>query len=220
MKIGVILILAGMGVLGRAQGESDVDSSMVTVCLQGGIDDPILRLNWAKTIASSIFAQAGVRIKWQSGQSNSVQALTPIVLSFTSNTPEKFPPNIFAYALVYEGVHIRIFVDHVIERAHHQTPLATYLLAHVMVHEITHMLEGFNGHSREGIMKATWTDADIRGMIVKQLSFAPEDVHLIHLGLAPCQKAIGDCTRATVSSTLSNCQGADSHLPSQTGISK
>jgi hypothetical protein len=148
MKIGVILILAGMGVLGRAQGESDADSSMVTVCLQGGIDDPILRLNWAKTIASSIFAQAGVRIKWQSGQSNSVQALTPIVLSFTSNTPEKFPPNIFAYALVYEGVHIRIFVDHVVERAHHETPLATYLLAHVMVHEITHMLEGFNGHSR------------------------------------------------------------------------
>lgn len=53
-----------------------------------------------------------------------------------------------------------------------------------MVHEITHILEGVNDHSPEGIMKARWTDADIKGMIVKPLSFAPRDVRLIHIGLA------------------------------------
>jgi hypothetical protein len=207
MKIAVILILAGMGALGRAQGESDTDSSTVTVCLRGGIDNPILKLNWAKTIASSIFAQAGIRIRWQSGQPNSFQAQPPIVLSFTSNTPQNVPPNIFAYALVFEGVHIRIFVDHVAERAHHGTPLATYLLAHVMVHEITHILEGSNGHSREGIMKATWTEADIRGMIVKPLSFGPQDIRLIHLGLAVRNPAKSQLLSA-VSSSLSNREGA------------
>lgn len=184
MKIAVILIVTSMGgVLGRAQGGLEAGSQTVIVCVQGGVDNPILRLNWAETIASSMFAQAGVRIKWQAGQPGSRQGHPPIVLSFTSNTPDKFPAGIFAYALVFEGVHIRIFVDHVANRAHRATPLSTYLLAHVIVHEITHMLEGVNDHSREGIMKATWTEADIQGMVVKPLSFAPEDVHRIRAGL-------------------------------------
>lgn len=118
------------------------------------------------------------------------------MLSFTSNTPEKFSPNIFAYALVFEGVHIRIFVDHVANRAHRATPLATYLLAHVMVHEITHMLEGVNDHSPEGIMKATWTEADIKGMVAKPLSFTPADIRLIRAGLAAPNLAKGQSLTA------------------------
>jgi hypothetical protein len=85
---------------------------------------------------------------------------------------------------VFEGVHIRIFVDHVAENAHRLAPLGTFLLAHVMVHEITHMLQGVNRHSQEGIMKATWTQAEIQRMVVSPLSFAPEDIRLIHVGLA------------------------------------
>ena len=192
MKIAVILILAGMGgVLGRAQSGVDAGSQTVTVCVQGSIDNPILKLNWAQTIASSMFTQAGVRIRWQSGRPDPYQGQPLIVLSFTSNTPDKFPAGIFAYALVFEGVHIRIFVDHVVERAHRATPLAAFLLAHVIVHEITHMLEGVTDHSREGIMKATWTEADIRGMVVKPLSFTPQDVRLIHRGLAARNLAKG-----------------------------
>lgn len=184
MKIAVVLILAGIGVLGRAEAEVDADSSTVRVCVQDGIGNPILKLNWAKTIASSMFARAGVRIVWQSSERDPHHTQPPIVLTLASNTPEKFPPNIYAYALVFEGVHIRIFVDHVIERAHHETTLATFLLAHVMVHEIAHILEGLNDHSPEGIMKATWTEADIKGMTVKPLSFTPGDIRLIRAGLA------------------------------------
>ncbi len=174
---------------------------------------PDVNLYWAKRIASSMFAQAGVRIRWQSGQPGSFQAQPPIVLSFTSNTPEKFPPDIFANALVFEGVHIRIFVDHVAERAHHATPLTTYLLAHVMVHEITHMLERVDRHSREGIMKARWTEADIQGMVVKPLSFAAEDIRLIHLGLADRNRAKSQLltARGEVSSRLSSREGAYSN---------
>jgi hypothetical protein len=207
MKIGVILMIVGMGVLGHAQGELNIGSSSVTVWLQDTAYYPDVNLYWAKRIASSMFAQAGVRIRWQSGQPGSFQAQPPIVLSFTSNTPEKFPPDIFANALVFEGVHIRIFVDHVAERAHHATPLTTYLLAHVMVHEITHMLERVDRHSREGIMKARWTEADIQGMVVKPLSFAAEDIRLIHLGLADRNPAKSQLLSA-VSSSLSNREGA------------
>jgi hypothetical protein len=58
------------------------------------------------------------------------------------------------------------------------------LLAHVMVHEIAHILQGVYRHSDNGVMKAVWTGQDYSQMRVGALPFAPEDVELIHLGLA------------------------------------
>jgi hypothetical protein len=57
------------------------------------------------------------------------------------------------------------------------------LLAHVMAHEITHLLEGFAGHSETGVMKARWDAGDLRRMAVKPLLFDVEDVYLIQDGL-------------------------------------
>ena len=57
------------------------------------------------------------------------------------------------------------------------------MLAHVMVHEITHVIEGVCRHSKRGIMKAVWTDEDTRWMRARPLKFAEEDVKLIQVGL-------------------------------------
>jgi hypothetical protein len=183
MKIAVMLMLIGMGTLTRAQSEPNAADSTVVVFVPENTNYPCVNLYWAKKVASNMFASAGVHITWQAGQPESHRSPV-IVLSLTSKTPENFPPGIFAYAQVFEGVHIRIFVDHVAENAHRLAQLGTLLLAHVMVHEITHMLQGVNGHSQEGIMKAIWTQAEIQRMIVSPLSFTPEDIHLIHAGLA------------------------------------
>lgn len=182
MKIAFGLMLAIGAFMSRAQGKLDGCSSMVTVSPPDAIY-PNVNLYRAEGIASRMFAQAGVCIMWQSGRADSHLRRPPIVLSLTSDTPEEFSRTAFAYAQPFEGVHIRIFVDHVLGYAHDSTFLPTYLLAHVMVHEITHLLEGVNRHSREGIMKARWTSSDIEGMVVKPLSFAPEDIQLIHAGL-------------------------------------
>jgi hypothetical protein len=58
------------------------------------------------------------------------------------------------------------------------------LLAHVMVHEITHILERADRHSAEGLMKASWTPDDLVKMAYKPFSFDPVDVVLIREGLA------------------------------------
>jgi hypothetical protein len=49
----------------------------------------------------------------------------------------------------------------------------------VLVHEITHILQGVDRHSESGIMKAQWTIDDYRAMASKPLSFTPLDVKLI-----------------------------------------
>jgi hypothetical protein len=59
-----------------------------------------------------------------------------------------------------------------------------HLLAHVLVHEITHMVEGTNVHAETGIMKARWDRVDRLNMEAHPLAFTEEDVLLIHLGLA------------------------------------
>lgn len=53
-----------------------------------------------------------------------------------------------------------------------------------MVHEITHVLEGINRHSEEGVMKAIWSAKDYERMRDHPLPFAPVDVDLIREGIA------------------------------------
>jgi hypothetical protein len=58
------------------------------------------------------------------------------------------------------------------------------LLAHVLVHEITHVLEGVSRHSETGLMKAHWTGKDYMATAHKPLEFDPVDVNIIHYRLA------------------------------------
>jgi hypothetical protein len=58
------------------------------------------------------------------------------------------------------------------------------VLAHVMVHEITNVLQRIDRHSEEGIMRAHWSSLDYHRMTRHPLTFALEDVELIRLGLA------------------------------------
>ncbi len=57
------------------------------------------------------------------------------------------------------------------------------LLAHELVHEITHILQCLDRHSETGVMKARWTADDYCEMRWKPLTFTPEDIQLIHLGM-------------------------------------
>src|SRR5689334_24555228 len=53
----------------------------------------------------------------------------------------------------YEGNHIVIFYDR-LQRKVKGTQISS-LLAHVLAHEVTHILQGIHRHSDRGLMKAT-----------------------------------------------------------------
>lgn len=90
-------------------------------------------------------------------------------------------PGALAYSQPFEGTHIHVFYDRLRQTYCRCPPSA--LLAHVLAHEIGHILEGTNSHSRSGIMKAHWDDNDLSKIARQQLPFAPEGVFLIHRGL-------------------------------------
>jgi hypothetical protein len=147
----------------------------VPVCLKEHVAVPAPIMMSAREWAAMMFRGAGVDIRWTCGNVPDSGFRTPLVISLVSHAPDGFRPSVMAYALPYEGVHIVIFYDR-IEIARR----AETILAYVLVHEITHILEGQSRHSETGVMKARWGLDDYARMLSRQLTFAPEDIERIH----------------------------------------
>jgi hypothetical protein len=159
-------------------------ANQVTVHVQGLSVVPAPVLSRAQMLANRIFADVGVKIDWRRGEPSRAQSEQQrvIVVEMAAETLRERKPDALAFALAYEGVHITVFYDRV--RQMTAPVLTPTLLAHVLVHEITHVLEGSDQHSQSGVMKARWTPNDYAQMARKPLSFTDQDVQLIRLGLA------------------------------------
>jgi hypothetical protein len=149
----------------------------VIICLEYGNDLSVTYR--AQIMASRMFAGIDVATEWHGD--HSCPARRDIVIRLRGDTPFDYRPGALAEAYPYEGTHIRVFYDRVQQSVHPR--VVPYLLAHVLVHEITHILEGINRHSESGVMKALWDEQDHVAMVSKPLPFASEDVRLIHAGI-------------------------------------
>ena len=171
-----VAVAAALLMAAVAQGKSGAERQ-VTVYLPNDTIVPLVVRAQAEARASEMFAGIGVRLNVREGRPP-VAETTTIIIDLIDNTPAEFLPRALAYALPYEGVHIRIFWDRLRLARSPET-----LLAHVMVHEITHILQGVARHSAEGIMNARWTNQELIAMARKPLHFTEEDVELIYQGM-------------------------------------
>ena len=150
------------------------------ICLETGAGDHWV-IAQAETITTRMFAEIGVVVEWrQSANCNTVPGESLIVQLSTGAPQDQFP-GALAYARLADGVHIEVFYDRVSRAVEPRRVPA--LLAHVLAHEIAHLLEGVGRHSAEGVMKAHWDERDFLEMADKPLPFASEDVELIQRGL-------------------------------------
>ena len=156
----------------------------VTVCMKFGFD--VLPLGRAEELASTMFAAIGVEIEW-SRRDDCYLRGGAIVVTLSYETPASEYNGAYAFAKPYEATHIVVFWDHVQHKV--PPPRAPTLLAHVLVHEITHILQRVSRHSETGVMKAAWNADDYFQMGKKPLEFTDEDVNLIYLGIAARSRA-------------------------------
>ena len=181
MKIRTIVIMAGAAMRLCAWNVAHADEKAVVVYFENCLE---LREEFmAKKLADQMFASASVRILWRTGapSAEELELERPIVVRFSNNTPDSEHPGALAFAVPYEGTHINIFYD----RVRTGNPRTTQVvLAHVLVHEITHILQGIVRHSATGVMKAHWSPKDYTDMAWQPLSFTPGDIDLIQRGLA------------------------------------
>ena len=177
MKILVVVAMTAITAAAAFGRETEpTRERKMTVCMDPGADGMEIRA--AQGLATKVFAKIGVRVDWREHDSCTARG-NEIQIRLSRETPENDRPGALAYALPYEGSNIVVFYD----RVKRSDPNLTSLLAYVMVHEVTHILEGITRHSKRGIMKAYWDREDRFEIRVGRLRFAEADIELIYSGL-------------------------------------
>lgn len=159
-----------------AAGSIREDVKLV-VCLNGGV--PGLILQRATRIASRMYAGIGIPIEWQYGARHCADG-SGFLIRFADRAPMSASEGALASAKPWAGTVFDIYYMRVTERV--QPSQVEHVLAHVIVHELGHMLQATGSHSDEGVMKANWTTSDYREMCKSPLEFTEHDVQLIHKG--------------------------------------
>ena len=185
MKLTTMVILAALAAGQIRAGKADkVGKDLVTAYIWGEENVPFDVRTRSLQIASDVFAEIGVSIKWHhkqpaEGQAQRERAVAICIVGKTGGSSQKT----LAAARPYEGSAITIFYGAMGWASQHPQ-LARMVFAHVLVHEIVHNLQQVSQHSRTGMMKERWTSEDFTAMQWKPLSFEPSDVELIHKGLS------------------------------------
>ncbi|MCU1237918.1 MAG: hypothetical protein JWP63_5885 [Candidatus Solibacter sp.] len=149
----------------------------IGVCLERSTQELIE----ASLGVSRLFKSINVNVKWLDPLAcKDTPGVIYIVLCYDS--PKDQDPRSLGYALPYDGTRIVILMDHL--RASARFGPERNRLTYVLVHEITHLLQGISRHSQTGIMKAHWTRSDQYDISMGTLRFATEDMELIHYGMA------------------------------------
>jgi hypothetical protein len=139
----------------------------------------------AQKIADSVFQKAGITVAWET-RTPPRTALPGISMrvDLAEDTPAEYLPGALAVAYPYACTRrITVFTDRV--RALAPRPdLESALLGYVLAHEITHVLQGLERHSEEGVMKAGWSIIDRTKIFSRQLTLLDEDTLLMRQGMA------------------------------------
>jgi hypothetical protein len=154
---------------------------------------------FAKDQAGRMFAKIGVRIEWRTVGQTTLPA-DAITVDMMEPGSLKECAGALGCAKPYADYQVRVFYDRLLAAA--PEPMVPTLLAYVLVHEITHILEGVSRHSQSGVMKARWDAEDFAQIRYKTLVFTEQDVWLIERGLAARESKLGGFVASSSDSVL------------------
>jgi hypothetical protein len=140
-----------------------------------------------KYMVDQMFQAAGVTIAWSPGKPRAAaEGGLAVTVRLTDAVGRDRQRCVMGRTSPFgSGVRrIDVFEDNVKARARASQIDEYKVMAHVLVHEIGHLLERVDHHSAVGIMKASWSRADYRTMAHQPLCFAEEDLEMIHSSLA------------------------------------
>jgi hypothetical protein len=175
-KNWIPLVLAAAAAAGNGAEKSDPD--LIVIVHAANLAPQSIPL--AEGQAKRMLASVGIAAEFHVGKPNYQGRAEVIEAVFTTQRDESFKPGVLAFAILGQesGPRIEILYDRIV--GCHRDSWAVPALAHVLVHEITHILEGVNRHSESGVMKAHWDPGDWNRMSSASFPFADEDIRLIH----------------------------------------
>jgi hypothetical protein len=178
MQKGNLALVFTMTVAACAAGEQPAE---VQIYVSGGHHVNPLIARRAEHQASEMLRAAGVRVVWKIGEPGHTSCCQ-FQLALRYDIEPRKGSDAMGYAFPYEngagGITI-LYKRIVAKRLRPEK-----MLAHVIVHEVTHMLQGLARHSASGVMKHWWSPEDFKQMERAPLQFTTADIDLIRLGLA------------------------------------
>lgn len=153
----------------------------------------IVAVYHAEGIAAQIYSEIGVRLRWPRALHGREPLMKPmhctIVVAFSWNTPSTVHPGALALSNPYAAggaAHVTLFMDRVEPMVDSNPVASAFLLGHVLAHEMAHVLQRINRHSDTGVLKAHWSEMEIRSMQLEHLRFTHYDAALIFQGMRSC----------------------------------
>jgi hypothetical protein len=183
IALPAVAVLTLFSVPGHASNPR-IAPQKIIVCVKNPAD-PFLVLHRAEMIAGQMFARIGVGVEWH-GTGRSCPATpgqdVPFEISVLTDTRKDYFPGALGLCQAFDRIHGQVFYDR--NRTAVEPEVVPYLLAHTLVHEMTHLLQWTDWHSDTGVMKARWDGRDFRKMArAQELPFTEVDLALIHFGL-------------------------------------
>ncbi len=175
----IAMVVLGAESCAFARNSAPAASGKIIVCIEGAWREP--EIGAAELIATKMFARAGVFVDWNETARACRGIESAVLVDLLPSGVKTASPGALGHANLSDRVHIEVFLDRI---GGDRRDFRSIVLAHVLVHEITHIIEDIPRHSESGVMKACWTSADYDEMRHRPLGFAPEDIELIQLGLA------------------------------------
>ena len=166
---------------------SSSSTNSVSVSVYNDAGAPADLLVQAENIATRVFEQAGVNVKWINCPvvaPGSPDAAICRKAIFPTHFQQRIVPphpglSESSFGVSYlspEGIgcYSYVFYARIAEQHRRNEQNAAVLLGHVMAHEIAHLLLGTNSHSASGIMRAHWYPQELASADKGLLLFTPD----------------------------------------------
>jgi hypothetical protein len=209
--LGFLSLLPLIPVTASPSGSS---ANIVNVSVYNDAGAPANLLVQAENIATRVFEQAGVKVKWINCPVV-VQGLPDSEICRKAIFPTYFQQRIVpphaglsesSFGVSYlspEGIgcYSYVFYARIAEQHRRNEQNAAVLLGHVMAHEIAHLLLGTNSHSASGIMRAHWYHQELASADKGLLLFTPDQARTMTERLHQSMQNAGNTSPLGISET-------------------
>jgi hypothetical protein len=180
-----ICFLVAVGVGQRCQAESAEPNPIVAM----RVDDPnglagpdLVR---AQELATKIYHQAGVTLRWTVDETTKADRALTVVLTTSTMEPSDLTSDSMGVAPSpgdgTRGTTAYIFIEKIRAFAASHHLAVKYVLACALAHEIGHLLLPANAHRPDGIMRDSWHPKLFPPHAVGVLGFPPDQARLLRL---------------------------------------
>lgn len=118
------------------------------------------------------------------GSEAACNARPDIALAIAPSAPPSIQALGMAQPYVSFGLNVRVFYDRVQEAAARANLIDSVVLAHVMAHEIGHVLLRSSLHTTEGLMRSVWTSREYLLLAQRSLNFTTKENTTMELTLS------------------------------------